>query len=233
MDLAGTNLLQPLFLPPLAPFRVVAGMFSDKNVYREVVSLFYVVTKELEHKLTDLRDDEIVKKLKTLNYAFTPGYEKDMLTLYSSDWEAKIQELVDENSVVAEYIAKVRSIKTGQEVAGALFVLWGALVIGGGAIASRRVLKLCGPEATHVFADVTGPGRAERREKFIQVWDSLSSDDDEPSFQAICTSCQECMAMNNRILASVKVKPWWRKYVLMVCVCLLALLIECVRRSWT
>lgn len=199
---------------------VVAGMFTDVNMWREVVAIFYLVTQEMESKMYQLQEknkDEICQKLLSLGYHFTPGYEKDLETLYGVTWKQDVQTVLDENKQVQLYCEKVRHMTSGAQVAGAAFCLWGGLIIGGGAVAKVRVLKLCGPEATHMFESVTGPGRNERKTKWIQVWDSLATtpnNDDNTSgdFDTIVVNCQECMQHNNALLASIKKYPWWWKY---------------------
>jgi hypothetical protein len=111
----------------------------------------------------------------------------------------------------------------GAELAGAAFCLWGALIIGGGAAAKPRVESLCSKGACNLFESVTGPGRGERKAKFIKIWDSLAvqiedGDDDDKvvpsssSFGKIITVSKECMKGNNELIISVKRNPWWLKY---------------------
>ena len=196
---------------------VLAGLFTDKTVYREAIVMFYAATLELEKNLVALKDsDEICAKLLSLGYRFTPQYEKDLQTLYSKEtWEKDVEKVLSKSSEGAQaYISTIRDMKTGSELAGAAFCLWGALIIGGGAMAMPRVEALCGKEATNLFQDVTGPGRGERKTKFVQLWDSLVDKPEDPAREKIVTSCQECMAGNNELIISVRRIPWWLKYAL-------------------
>lgn len=199
---------------------VVAGLFTDKKIYREVISMFYLATNEMEQKLLQLKDkDEICSKLLSLQYRFAPQYEQDLQVLYSKDtWEKDVQLLLEQQATdgAKAYIQKIRDMTSGAELAGPAFCLWGALIIGGGAVAMPRVQALCGPEATHIFQDVTGPGRERRKQQFVQLWDNLVSTEetDAHQFDTIVQNCQDCMEGNNELIVSVKRHPWWLKYLI-------------------
>jgi hypothetical protein len=229
---------------------VLSGLFTDVKVYREVVVLFYAATDAMETKMIALKEDggdEICDKLLSLKYRFAPQYEKDIRTLYNLDdddddddddgsntnnttLKLTVEKVLEKSTDGAKaYIKTIENMSSGTEIAGAAFCLWGALIIGGGAVAMPRVQSLCGKDACHLFHDVTGPGRYERKTKFIQMWDSLTKDaknknDDgkkdnnnngEKSFEfdLIVTTCQECMEGNNELITSVKINPWWLKYI--------------------
>jgi len=213
---------------------VVSGLFTDVNVYREVIALFYLATNAMETKMLALKDegDEICDKLLSLGYRFSPQYEKDLKTLYNlgnddnnenDNWKVAVEMVLNKSTNGAKaYIKTIENMSSGDELAGAAFCLWGALIIGGGAAALPRVKRLCGKkDACHLFRDVTGPGRGERKAKFIKMWDSLSKDekrngnkdnDGKKSFGLIVAVCQDCMQGNNELIISVKTNPWWLKY---------------------
>lgn len=219
---------------------VVSGLFTDVKVYREVIVLFYAATNAMETRMLALKDeegDEICDKLLSLGYRFAPQYEKDIKTLYNldddgnntnADLKLTVEKVLLKSTDGAKaYIETIENMSSGTELAGAAFCLWGALIIGGGAMAMPRVQSLCGKDACHLFRDVTGPGRSERKTKFIQMFDSLTKDeknndekkdtnnDDGKSFKfdRIVTTCQECMKGNNELMTSVKINPWWLKYI--------------------
>jgi hypothetical protein len=195
---------------------VVAGLFTDQAIYREAIVMFYAATRALEQKLAELKDqDEICSQLLALGYRFAPQYEKDLQVLFSPEsWNQDVQKTLETSSDGAKaYLQKIKSMQTGAELAGAAFCLWGALIIGGGAAAKPRVESLCGKEAINLFRDVTGPGRGERKTKFVQFWDGLASRED-PSFAKIVEVSQDCMQGNNALIISVKTNPWWLQYAL-------------------
>eukprot|EP00548_Thalassiothrix_antarctica_P003492 CAMPEP_0194141610 /NCGR_PEP_ID=MMETSP0152-20130528/11014_1 /TAXON_ID=1049557 /ORGANISM="Thalassiothrix antarctica, Strain L6-D1" /LENGTH=305 /DNA_ID=CAMNT_0038840297 /DNA_START=73 /DNA_END=990 /DNA_ORIENTATION=- len=213
---------------------VLSGLFTDKKIYREVIALFYVATNTMEKKMIALKEeDEICYKMLSLGYRFGPQYEKDLQTLYGGDWKVAVEKIVAKSTDGARsYIKTIESMTTGAELAGAAFCLWGALIIGGGAAAKPRVQSLCGKDACNLFETVTGPGRGERKAKFIEIFDSLAiqiengnnedvdgqkKSEKEPlssPFEKIITISKECMQGNNELIVSVKRNPWWLKYVL-------------------
>jgi hypothetical protein len=191
---------------------VIGGLFTDPLVYREVISIFYVMTRELERKLQEIMnnnkkkdgsktttDQELCAKILSLPYSFTEGYEQDLEVLYhhDPDWKKQVMNLVEHTPAAKHYHDKIQNMTKGSELCGAVCVLWGALIIGGGAMAMPKIKKLCG--AVNLFQDVVGPNREERRLQFVQVWDSLA----EPGtveFEEIVQSTQECMQCNNNVL---------------------------------
>lgn len=212
---------------------VLAGLFTDKSVYREVIALFYVATNTMEKKMIALKGengDEICDKLLSLGYRFGPQYEKDLEILYSDsvNWKLAVERVVATSTDGARaYIKQIENMTTGDELAGAAFCLWGALIIGGGAAAKPRVESLCGKDVCNLFQSVTGPGRGERKTKFIKTWDSLAvqiedkedenidgKDPVSSSFRKIVAVSKECMEGNNELIVSVKRNPWWLKYFL-------------------
>lgn len=202
----------------------IAGLFSDRFVYREVISMFYVVTEALEVALLAKEfskndvDAAVCRAVLALGYRFTKAYEKDLAFLFGNDndWKTQVEKVVRKYPFVREYTQFIQSMESGEELAGAAFVLWGALVIGGGAVAQPRVEALCGKEATHLFADVTGPGRTARKARFSETFDSFSSS------TMIVETARTCMQYNNDMLGSFKRNPWWLKYLMTVVVGVLA-----------
>lgn len=213
---------------------VVAGLFTDKAVYREVLSIFYCVTKEVEVKLRLLlkEGDEISKKLLSLGYSFAGQYEQDLEYLYGTkDWMERTETAVQRNKAATDYREKVRSMKTGAEMAGAVFVLWGALIIGGGAAAMPRVKSRFGEEAVHLFQDVSGPGREKRKSDFVQIWDSLA-ESSSAEFAQIVRAAQDCMQCNNDVLSSLARNPWWLPYIIAALVGLTSVAATVIYRLW-
>jgi len=214
---------------------VMTGLFTDKTIYREVLSIFYVATRELEKALKkqDEDDDVICQKLLSLGYHFAPQYEKDLEYLFgSSDWREQVDSIVKQNEAAADYCDKIMNMKSGA-LAGATFVLWGPLIIGGGAAASPRVKSRFGEGAVHLFKDVTGPGREKRKMDFIEIWDSLVTDKSSEKFEEIVRHSQECMQCNNNVLSSLARNPWWFPYAVSGVVGVASVLVALIYRQWT
>lgn len=194
---------------------VIAGLFTDIELYREVISLFYIVTSAMERKTKHLASegDVICKQILELGYNFTPQYESDLEYLYGDNWKEHVYSNEQRSLIIIKYKEKIESATSGIDVIGPCFVLWGALIIGGGAAVMPKIEKLCGSkDACNLFKDVTGPGRLQRRQTFIKVWDSLIIPKNEKDFDDAVMATRECMQYNNDIFTSLQRNPWWWKY---------------------
>jgi len=215
---------------------LAAGALSDIHSYAELLGQFYVATKALELRIDEIlkseeemdvnsKDDSPqseklskLKLVKSLGYSFSGGYERDLTFLLGENWRSKVKEMTTDPA--KEYIQRIQGANEIDLVAAA-FILWGPLVIGGGAALKPRVKKSFGEGATNVFKDVVGTakgGRSERRRKFIATYDGLldgeiNDEEEKMYFEAIVKACGEYMSMNNAMMLSVKKSPWWSKYV--------------------
>lgn len=211
--------------------KLAAGLLSDKNCYAELLVQFYVVTKAMEKRMdamllqskesgdTHEHNYNLLRKVKNdLGYAFCHGYERDLeYLLGQSDWEKTVETWTTQPAM--KYMERMMNANEDELVAAA-FILWGPLVIGGGAALKPRVTRAFGVGATHVFEDVVGPRRAERRHQFIQVYDTLLDSEEEvnkkkETFNSIVQCSGEFMDLNNEMMMAVRQRPWWYKYILM------------------
>jgi len=194
---------------------LAAGLLTDARCYAELLGQFYVATAALERRLAARRAAEapLVARLTARGcYSFSSGYESDLRALLGPDWRDTIDRWT--TGPAARYVRRLAAA-TDAELAAAVFILHGPMVIGGGAMLQPRVERAFGADATHVFADVVGSGRAARRRDFIALYDTLLDDDEQgaASFASIVRACGEFMHLNNEMMLAVKRVPWWRKYV--------------------
>ena len=124
---------------------ILVGLFTDPELYKEWLSVFYIVNLELEEKMKSadfeesLCNDEseltILKKLQELGnkYYFSELYEQDLQLLWGVSTREELLEKV--NSCLAnkpnarKYRSVVRNRMTkASELSGALFCLWGVFV---------------------------------------------------------------------------------------------------------
>ena len=94
------------------------------------------------------------------------------------------------------------------ELVAAAFILWGPLVIGGGAALKPRVHKSFGEEVMHVFADVVGVGRGDRQNKFIHCIDEIGEGMGEDDKKQVVAAAGEFMQLNIAMMLAVKKSPW-------------------------
>jgi len=198
---------------------LVSGLLTDKFCYAELLLQFYVPTKALEERMAYVcegkskNDFPLISKLRNkLHYNFQIGYERDLeYLLGKDDWKDLVRKWTTESA--KKYVEDINCANDSELVAG-LFILWGPLIVGGGPALKSRVGKAFGEEATHVFEDVTGKGKRQRRDDFIEAIDSLFDDLDangfkKDSFSDIVSCSGKFMNYNNRMMMSVKKQPWW------------------------
>ena len=193
---------------------VVAGLLIDKNIYRDVISIFYILTRELEAKAKKM-DGQTCRRILALGYRFADGYEMDLAALYGTkDWKERALDVLQCNQAACGYFTEISAMTQEAELAGALFVLWGGLIVGGGAIAMPQIKARFGGDAVvNLFRDVTGPGREVRKRDFVECWDGLATrTKDAALFDQIVKHSKECMQRNNDVLSSIQRKPWWLFY---------------------
>lgn len=204
---------------------IAAGVLTDKDAYAELLAQFYVATDVLEQKIEEYSSSSLmVKKVKNLGYNFRRGYELDLQNLLHLPGRDKdmCRNTVDEELATApakEYIHRLQNANE-IEIVAAAFILWGPLIIGGGAALKPRVKKSFGVEATNVFEDVVGvvngKSRSERRSDFIETYDGLldhlEEKDKSQTFDSIVKAAGEFMSLNNKMMLAVKKRPFWSRY---------------------
>jgi hypothetical protein len=196
---------------------LAAGVMSDRICYAELLAQFYVATAALELRLKDRKDaSEMVKRVADLDYAFSPGYEADLMQLLGGNWRARVQGMMTKSS--KQYVAMIQN-GSDLDLVAAAFILWGPLVIGGGAALKPRVKKSFGENATNVFESVVGGakgGRVQRRKDFIVMIDGLLGEGGagrDAEFRSIVAASAAFMDLNNGMMQEVRQSPWWSKYV--------------------
>ena len=123
---------------------ILVGLFTDPELYKEWLSVFYIVNLELEEKMKSadfeesLCNDEneltILKKLQELGnkYYFSELYEQDLQLLWGVSTREELLQKVDSclanKPNAREYRSVVRNMTKASDLSGALFCLWGVFV---------------------------------------------------------------------------------------------------------
>jgi len=173
---------------------IVSGLLTDRACYAEFLVQFYVCSKALV----------LPEGLEFLaKYKFIEGYESDLEILLGPDWRTEVDTMT--LPISQEYARKIEQGSNAFKYAAAA-ILFGVLVIGGGAAIESRVRRnfSCGD----LFKFVIGSGRADRRREFIESFDAVAGPDD-PIFEEIVAAAGECMGYNNKLLAALQRRPYW------------------------
>jgi len=206
---------------------ILLGLFTDKILYRDWTTVFYYINNELEIKmqcpefeasLQDEKEIKILNKLQKLGdtYYFNNLYEKDLYFLYGvslpCQLKKKVETCLQDKPGARKFRDHIRKMTTASELSGALFCLWGVFIVGGGAMARQRAIRMVGEKGVNVYQNVSGPGREMRKRDFINLWDGLA-EAGSSQFKSIENSSDECMKLMNASIKDMSANPWWLKHV--------------------
>ena len=167
-----------------------------------------MVTEALEAQLARHADHELVAHVREAIALpdLAPGYAADLRQIFGDGaWPAA-------TAATDEYVAALRNAGPVELVA-ALFILYGALVVGGGKQTQRKVKRLL-PGCDHVLFDVAQDMRDARR-RFKNAFTSIGKD--HAGVAAVAPECADdlvryaslYMRRNNAVVLSVRVTPGW------------------------
>ena len=203
---------------------ILLCLFTDKNLYRDWLTVFYAINHELEAKMQsgafecsqEQKQRRILLAIKQLGseYYFDELYEKDLGALYGTTKFTKhVESCLEDKPNAVKFRNHIRNITNSSELAGALFCLWGVFIVGGGATARQRAKALCGDSALNVYQKVAGPGREQRKLHFINFWDDcLVTSGESEEAATIIQSAETCMKMMNDTMKDLSANPWWLQW---------------------
>ena len=140
-----------------------------------------------------------------------PGYESDLSQLFGADeWRAAAA--LAKTAATDAYLDRLRSAGPVELVAAA-FILYGALVIGGGKSTQKRVKRVI-PRCDHVLFDVSDDMRVARR-KFKNCFTQIAKD--HAGVEAVAPEHADelveyaatYMDGNNAVVLSIRCIPTW------------------------
>ena len=179
-------------------------IFTDKVLYAGAIGQFYLLTRTLEGLDLGPLSAAIMSSLSLKK--LTKGYEADLHELLGSDWEAKVEDMA--TPPPSDYIEMLK-VADDVSLCAAIFVLYGALVIGGGKSTQKKVKGIRAlRDCDHVLFDVDDDMRAARK-RFKAAFNALKSENPE-EFKIVVVKAKEWMTMNNAVVLSIKATPsWW------------------------
>eukprot|EP00613_Pedinella_sp_CCMP2098_P004881 CAMPEP_0171609728 /NCGR_PEP_ID=MMETSP0990-20121206/9646_1 /TAXON_ID=483369 /ORGANISM="non described non described, Strain CCMP2098" /LENGTH=251 /DNA_ID=CAMNT_0012173041 /DNA_START=212 /DNA_END=967 /DNA_ORIENTATION=- len=180
----------------------------DSLCYAGAIGQFYWLTKVLEERLAQVDEkDPMIVSVRALRLSLTGGYETDLAQLYGEkDWKLAAERA--RTPATDKYCRELENATPTQLVA-ASFILYGALIIGGGKATQKKVRNVF-PGYTHALYDVSDDMLSARK-AFRECFNDIG--------KAHPGKCQELVAeagrfmrLNNTVVVSVSVVPtwWWR-----------------------
>lgn len=180
-------------------------ILTDTKLYAGAICQFYLLTRTLEQLLAKHPDDPLVCRIRNLELKVTPGYEADLRQLLGGDdtWREKAEQLC---TPATRAYCDVLQRSSPAELAAASFILYGALVVGGGKATQRKVKKVF-PSCDHMLFDVNEDMPKIKRE-FKELYAKIGEDYPDLS-AAMVADASRFMALNNTVVLSVRCTPYW------------------------
>eukprot|EP00746_Dinoflagellata_sp_MGD_P024291 gnl/MRDRNA2_/MRDRNA2_157009_c0_seq1.p1 gnl/MRDRNA2_/MRDRNA2_157009_c0~~gnl/MRDRNA2_/MRDRNA2_157009_c0_seq1.p1 ORF type:complete len:249 (+),score=47.32 gnl/MRDRNA2_/MRDRNA2_157009_c0_seq1:92-838(+) len=178
-------------------------ILTDTRLYAGAIAQFYQLTKTLEQRLACFESDPLVSQLKSLNRDVTPGYEADLQELFGSNWREAVSGVT---TPATEAYMKTLNAAEPVELVAAAFILYGALVIGGGKQTQKKVKKVF-PSCDHVLFDVA-EDMPKARKTFRDTFDNIGKEFPE-HFDRLVLEAERFMKLNNTVVLSTRCLPFW------------------------
>jgi len=176
-------------------------IFTDPKLWAGAIGQFYVLTKTLE----DIEGGEMLQFVRrSLSHKpLAQGYASDLQQLLGTGWESEVMATM-QTDATREYVEKMKRADDCS-LCSAVFILYGALMIGGGKATQRKVKKIPAlRHCDHVLFDVEMSAKARFRSTFDALAEKWPGEIDKLAQEA-----RNWMDMNNKVVISVKCTPWW------------------------
>lgn len=183
-------------------------IFTDPRLYGGAIANFYWLTKTLETCLdqasTSDPDGLVAELCKALPLHAAPGYEADLAQLFGEDWQEQAARA--RTPATDAYCTTLKEAGPVELVAAA-FILYGALVIGGGKSTQRKVRKIF-PSCEHKLFDIA-ENMVDARRQFKAAFNGIADAHPEHA-EALVQGAAHFMALNNTVVISIRCLPsWW------------------------
>ena len=174
-------------------------IFTEPELYAGAIAQFYHLSSALEAALRRHNADPMVSRVMSLGLNVTPGYEADLQELYGKEeWTAKAESA--KTKATSSYV-KVLEESSPVELVAAAFILYGALVVGGGKMTQQKVRKVF-PSCSHALFDVA-PDMTQARASFKACFTSIGKDFPQ-HFEQLERDSARFMSMNNQVVISIR-----------------------------
>ena len=173
-------------------------IFTEVELYAGAIAQFYHLSAALEAALHRYDEDPMVSKVRSLGLLVTPGYEADLKELYGQEWRSKAEKA--KTGATARYVKDLEGASP-VELCAAAFILYGALVVGGGKMTQQKVRKVF-PSCEHALFDVA-TDMTQARANFKAAFTALGKDFPQ-HFAQLERDSARFMALNNQVVLSIR-----------------------------
>mmetsp|Transcript_127650 Transcript_127650/g.285529 ORF Transcript_127650/g.285529 Transcript_127650/m.285529 type:complete len:248 (-) Transcript_127650:118-861(-) len=184
-------------------------ILTDVQLYGGAIAQFYWLTEALERALQRQIDDPLVARcVAEIGVGpLAPGYQSDLSQIYgTSSWQARAEAV---RTSATDAYCRILEGASPVELVAATFILYGALVIGGGKKTQQKVRKVF-PSCDHRLFDVSGDEDMRGvRAAFKTLFTSIGNTSPAAVADKLVESSARFMALNNTVVLSVRCTPFW------------------------
>ncbi len=186
-------------------------IFLEEQLYADAIAQFFWLIETLEAALRRRAADPLVQRVLALELDVAPGFAADLRALHrGAGWRAAAARA---RTAATSSYCELISAADADELVGAAFVLYGALVIGGGKATQAKVRRAfarsgaSASECEHRLYDVAGDMPAMRR-RFKEAFTRIGEEHPDRA-DALEEQAGRFMARNNTVLLSIRC--WGRR----------------------
>ena len=175
-------------------------IFLEESLYAGAIAQFYWLTATLEAEMDKQKHEPMVAAVITgLDLGrVTSGYESDLQQLYGIGWRDRVDKV--RTAATTAYMHELSQANPAS-LAAAAFILYGALVVGGGKMTQAKVRKVI-PRCQHMLFDVADDMRS-ARQKFKNTFTAIGKDFPE-DFATLEQEAARFMSLNNSVIISIR-----------------------------
>lgn len=195
-------------------------IFTDPRLYAGAIANFYWLTAALEARLKAAESGSMLARLREhLPVGAAAGYEADLEQLLGEGW--KREAAAAESPATRAYVAELATAPP-LSIAAAAFIIYGALVVGGGKATQKKVRRIF-PSCEHRLFDVGPDGNiVKARKAFKQAFNDLGASVPSAERAELVRESARFMALNNTVVISIRCLPFFTARAAVTCAAVVA-----------
>lgn len=178
-------------------------VMTEEALYASAISQFFILTRTLEEEIERKQDEPMVARVRGLGLECTGGYASDLQELSGDGWLERAER--SETEATKRYRDVLREADA-TDLTAAAFILYGALVVGGGRSTQKKVRKWI-PNCSHSLYDVANDMKGLRSD-FQRTFTAIG-EEFPAEYAKLETSAARFMSLNNKVILSIRVWGFW------------------------